>query len=76
MLAVCGALAACGYKGPLYMPGSPQDHPRPVPPPPLKPGESATPAAPTTQATPSKASANTSTDDTQRTEPVPDLFQQ
>lgn len=69
MLAVCGVLAACGYKGPLYMPGSPQDHPHPVPPPPLKPGESATPA-------PTTAAPNTSPDDTQRTEPVPDLFQQ
>ena len=35
MLAVCGVLAACGYKGPLYLPGSPQDHHRPAPPPAL-----------------------------------------
>ena len=67
MLAACGALAACGYKGPLYLPGSPQDHPRRVPPPALKPGETAAPGAAAPAAQPAAPDA---------TQPVPDLFQQ
>lgn len=63
MLAVCGALAACGYKGPLYMPGSPQDRPRPVPPPALEPGRATAPAP-----------APKNSDDARRANPVPDLF--
>lgn len=63
MLAVCGVLAACGHRGPLYLPGSPQDHHRPAPPPAFKPGETAAPAAP-------------APDNARPTQPVPDLFQQ
>jgi predicted small lipoprotein YifL len=63
MLAVCGMLAAFGYKGPLYLPGSPQDHHRPVPPPALKPGEAAAPA-------------NPAPNGARPAHPVPDLFQQ
>lgn len=70
MLAVCGMLAACGYKGPLYMPGSPQDHPRRVPPPPLEPGQSATPDAAAPAPKPNDSAHNP------RANPVPDLFQQ
>ncbi|WP_019937351.1 lipoprotein [Bordetella sp. FB-8] len=70
MLAVCGALAACGYKGPLYMPGSPQDHPRPVPPPALKPGQTAAPEA----APPARAPNDSG--HARQANPVPDLFPQ
>ncbi|MGN6580852.1 MAG: LPS translocon maturation chaperone LptM [Bordetella sp.] len=63
MLAACGVLAACGYKGPLYLPGSPQDHHRPVPPPALKQEGVAAPG-------------NSVPDGTRPAQPVPDLFQQ
>lgn len=81
MLAMAGALAsslaACGYKGPLYMPGSPQDHPRRVPPPALKPGET-----PPESTAPGAATPNTTTPaaqpaapgDATRRAPVPNLF--
>lgn len=82
MLAMAGALAsslaACGYKGPLYMPGSPQDHPRRVPPPAVKPGEpmpdSTTPSASTPNAA-TPAAQPAAPDDANRRSPVPNLFQ-
>ncbi|HEY0294272.1 MAG TPA: lipoprotein [Bordetella sp.] len=78
MLAAAGALAAgvaaCGYKGPLYMPGSPQDVHRRQPPPALKPGETPSEAATPDTAAPAPQ-PDTAGDAAKRTNPVPNLFQ-
>jgi predicted small lipoprotein YifL len=79
-LVAAGQLAACGFKGPLYMPGSPQDtrRHREPPPPAIKPGGSVpeTTTETTTTETKSGTSSGGTTTGTpaERPDRVPNLF--